>query len=355
MGLRGWIRRQLRGLGPLPSFGHVDLVEPRGEAVPVPKRVGLDHLQFAQPWSIARLARLFHEAAHQPSESTFQAARVARHRLSAFWISAPVDHLQQLYEGELGALQQLLLEGPLVRQGLALDEQLWASKLQALLSDQQQQSRELNILLALLPYTHPGQLSLQNPLETLPEWLLSDYVNYCDSEIASQLHQPAGLLKPSYEEMDPLTSTRGEEAMAWFRDDEVVHHMVSLIEAYQNDPSSQELLEELAGLRVVLAQLWLDVDSTQFQTLLHTPVGEITKALIQAGLGRSLLDEQDQRTQKQLAERARDLSQPDAPAVILAMMMFYPVERIGFNSTDQLPNWFVDVLKESFGLILERN
>ena len=339
----------------MPTSAQVDLVNPRAETVPVPRRVGLDRLQLSQSWSIARLTRLFEEAAHQPSESTLQAARVARHRLSAFWISAPVDHLEQLYEGELGALQQLLLEGPLVRQGLSLDEQAWAEKLHALLGDQEQQSRQINILLALLPYTQPGQLSLQNPVENLPEWLLSDYVSYCDPELASRLHQPAGLLKPSSVEMAPLTSRRGEEAMAWFRDDEVLQQMLSLIESYQHDSDSQELVAELAGLRVVLAQLWLDVESSQLETLFHTSVGDITQALIKAGFGRSLLDEQDQRTQKQLAERARDLSQPDAPAVILAMMMFYPVERIGFKSTDLLPNWFVDVLKESFGLTSERN
>ena len=355
MGLRGWIQQQLSGFSPLPKSAQVDLVEPRGETVPVPQRVGLDHFHLSPPWSIARLARLFHEAAHQPSESTFQAARVARHCLSVFWISAPVDHLQQLYEGELGSLQRLLLEGPLVKQGLAVDEQSWARKLKLLLSDRGEQSRQLNVILALLPYTQPGQFSLQNPLETLPEWLLTDYINFCDPELAITLNEPVGLLTPSTEEISPLTSRRGEEAMAWFRDEEVLQQMLSLIQAYQKDSSSPEIVEELAGLRVVLAQLWLDVDSSQMQTLFHTPVGDITKALIQARFGRSLLDEQDQRTQKQLAQRARDLTQPDAPAVILAMMLFYPVERIGFKSTDQLPNWFVDVLKESFSSTLERN
>ena len=331
----------------MPASSQVDLVKPRAETVPVPRRIGLDdRLQLAQPWSIARLTRLFEEAAHQPSESTLQAARVARHRLSAFWISAPVDHLQPMYEGELGALQQLLLEGPLVRQGLALDEQSWAEKLHALLSDQHQQSRQLNILLALLPYTQPGQLSLQNPIEVLPEWLLSDYVNYCDPELAYKLHQPAGLLKPSSEGMAPLTSRRGEEAMAWFRDDEILQQMLSFIEAYQQDSGSQELVAELAGLRVVLAQLWLDIESTQLQTLMHTPVGDITKALIKAGFGQSLLDEQDQLARNQLVERSRDFSHPDVPGVILAMLMFYPPDLVGFKSTTGLPEWFVDVLRE---------
>ena len=113
VGLRGWVRRKLSGSSPLLTSARVDLVEPRDLPVPVPKRVGLDRWQLVQPWSIARLTSLFREATHQPSESTLLAARVARHRLSSFWIEAPVDHLQHLYEGNLGALQQLLLESPL--------------------------------------------------------------------------------------------------------------------------------------------------------------------------------------------------------------------------------------------------
>ena len=346
VGLRIWIQQQLSGLSPLPRSAQVDLVEPLGGTVPVPHRVGLDYFQPAKPWSIARLARLFHDAAHQPSESTFQAARVARHCLSAFWMSAPVDHLQQLYEGELGSLQQLLLEGPLVKQGLALDEQSWASKLQSLLNDRPQHSRQLNILLALLPYTQPGQLSLPKPLETLPDWLLPDYINYAEPQLAAKRDQPAGLLNPSPETFDPLTTRRGEDAMAWFRDDDVLQQITSLIEAYQQDSSSQDVVEELAGVRVVLAQLWLDVEPNQLQTLLHTPAGKITQAMIKAGFGRSLVDQQDQLARDQLVARARDFSQPDVPAVILAMLMFYPPERVSFKSTDGLPKWFVDVLSE---------
>ena len=65
-----------------------------------------------------------------------------------------------------------------------------------------------------------------------------------------------------------------------------------------------------------------------------------------AGFGRRIVDQQDQLARDQLVARARDFSQPDAPGVILAMLMFYPPERISFKSTVGLPEWFVDVLGE---------
>lgn len=322
----------------------MDLVETVNVSVPVPKHIGLDSLWLPQPWSVARLSALFREAAHQPSTSTFGAARIARHRLSCFWASAPVDQLESFYGSDLGELQALLLEGPLVRQGLAKDEQQWADRLRGLMAAPEQQSRQLNLLLALIPYTQPGELSLVNPLETLPAWLLQDYIGYCQPELEAELNQPAGLLEPGRDAIEPLTERRGDEAMAWFRDQATLKHMQDLIARYSEQPDLDDLVAELAGLRVVLAQLWLDVEPSQLQTLWHTPVGEITSALIQVGLGHRLLDAQDQRARQQLVERARDLSQPHAPAVILAMMMFYPPEQIGFKTTDQLPKWFIEVL-----------
>ena len=328
------------------GFPRVDLVDPGDVQLPVPKRIGLASIELPQPWSVARLSALFQEAAHQPSASTLQAARIARHRLSCFWVSAPVDQLEILYGSDLGALQVLLLDGPLVRQGLAQDEQQWADRLRGLMAAPQQKSRQLNLLLALIPYTQPGELSLTQPLETLPAWLLPDYISYCQPELQAELNQPVGLLEPGRDALEPLTERRGEDAMAWFRDQSTLQHMQDLIARYSQQPDSDDLLAELAGLRVVLAQLWLDVEPDQLSALWQTPAGDITKALIQVGLGHRLLDAQDQQARLQLVERARDLSQPDAPAVILATMMFYPPEQIGFKSTDQLPEWFAHVLAD---------
>jgi len=349
VGLRGWVRQQLSGIGVSGINERIDLVEPLDTPISVPRRVGLELQPLVQPWSIARLTSLLSEAANQPSESTLKAARVARHRLSSFWISAPVDHLRQLYEGDLGSLQQLFLESSLFSQDLAQDEQSWVNHLFKLLDDPCEHSRVNNLQLALIPYIKPGQLSIQNPLETIPDWLLPDYIKYCDPDLASELNQPAGLLTPSRESFPPLTTRRGDQAMAWFRDEEVIQQMLSLIESYQQGSESQELLGELAGLRIVLAQLWLDVDPSQLETLIHTSTGDITKSIIKSGFGRILSDEQDQLVRNQLVDRARDFNQPNAPGIILAMLMFYPRELVGFKSTDGLPDWFVSLLVEILG------
>ena len=333
-------------VGPDSTQAQIDLLNNSEIAVPVPKRIGLERLPWVQPWSVSRLKSLFLDAAKHPSSASLLAARIARHRLSSFWISAPVDYLEELYEGELGHLQKLLLSGPLAKQELAGDEQSWARKLRLQLEDNHQLSHKPNLLLALIPYCQPGDLFRENYSENVPDWLQKVCTEYFQPGLISDSESFAGLLEPSRELMAPLSETRGDKAMAWFQDDEMVQDMFSLVDAFLQDSSSEEIIAELAGLRAVLAQLWLDVDSSQLQTLFHTHAGDVTIAIIKAGFGKTLLDQQDQQAREHLAKKAHDFNQPNAPAVIMAMLMFYPLERVSFKSTNGLPEWFVTVLND---------
>ena len=91
----------------------IDLVTPARITIKPPARAGLDASVIPAPWSVARLQALFEALAHQPSTTSDQAARLARHQLSKFWLAAPVDQLRPFYEGEIGDLQRLQLAGPL--------------------------------------------------------------------------------------------------------------------------------------------------------------------------------------------------------------------------------------------------
>ena len=344
MGLRSWIQRQLSG-----HQSRVDLVKPTGVVLTPPNRVGLDMAAVPAPWSVARLQALFEAMEQQPSPASDQAARLARHQLSKFWLAAPVDQLQHCYEGAIGDLQRLQLTGPLVQQELAKDEIRWRDQLLQRLEDPARAAERINLLLALMPYTKPRKLAVAEPLSTLPDWLLNDYCVYCEPNLAA----PVGLLKSAQDNeaegsgsIEPMTDRRGEEAMVWFRDAEVVSRMHELIQAFGADPGSQSVLQELAGLRRVLAQLWLDVEPVQLATLHSTAVGAVTLAMINSGFGAVLMDEADARCRAQLGSQAMDFSQLGAPGALLATLLFYAPGSVRFESTDGLPGWFVVLLSE---------
>ena len=344
MGLRSWFRRQLSG-----EQNRIDLVTPARVTLEPPARAGLEASVIPVPWSVARLQALFEALAHQPSKTSDQAARLARHQLSKFWLAAPVDQLRLLYEGEIGDLQRLQLTGPLVQQDLAADEIRWRNQLLQRLEDPARAAERINLLLALMPYTQPRKLSVADPLSTLPDWLLNDYCVYCEPDLAA----PVGLLEPAHSrfsdsnnELEPLTDRRGEEAMAWFRDEAVVARMQELIQAYSADPTAADVVQELSGLRRVLAQLWLDVEPVQQQTLDQTAVGAVTRAMILSGFGSELTDDLDAAAREQLSSAGANFLSPAAPAALLATLLFYPLGAVTFEGTEGLPPWFVELLQE---------
>ena len=323
-----------------------------------PDRAGIDCSGAVRPWSVSRLEAILRESVVHPSHLTFQAARQARHCLSSFWLAAPTDHLDEMYSGTIGDLQRLLLNGPLVRQDLAADEQQWRDQLRAQLADPDHKPRQHNLLLALIPFTQPGQMSLDNPLESLPDWMLQDYAAYCQPELQNILEQPLALLEPAEESSpassegseealpgQPFASIRGEEAMAWFRDQEVLIRMTTLINAYGMDPENAETLQELSGLRSVVAQLWLDVEEGQMQTLFETSVGLVTRSLITCGFGQELIDEDDLRARRELVARAEELDNPEGQAALLAAHLFLPAGAIRVENPGVLPVWLAQELE----------
>ena len=355
MGLRSWLKVRL-GLAATPgtpSGTSINLVS--GDADPLqfaaPASAGIDLTLVQKPWSVSRLESIFRSAQRLPSPASLQAARQARHCLSSFWLVAPVDQLEQLYTGEIGALQRQQLEGPLVQQPLAADEAQWRDALAERLQDPAQASQQLNLLLAVMPYFPPYRLKLDQALDSLPRWLLKDYVVYCEPELKAQLEGPAGLLQASAPQaapatdLLPLTERRGEEAMEWFRNEEAINRMQALVNLYAMDPQDAETKAELGILRRVAAQLWLDVDASQIETLYQTPVGLLSRSLITCGFAGEVLGEQDQQVRQHLAARVGNLSSADALNALMAALLFYAPGQVQVADSSTVPAWLLDELR----------
>ena len=225
-----------------------------------------------------------------------------------------------------------------------------------------QASQKLNLLLAVMPYFPPRSFGVEDPLTTLPRWLLRDYVAYCQPELRHQLDGPAGLLNaapasatppaPAIRSaaaptLPPLTDRRGEAALNWLQDEAVITRLKALVNLYGLDPGDAGTLEELAGLRRVLAQLWLDVDGSQVAMLYQTAVGLMTRSLHTAGFGRELLDDDDRQVRRVLAPQVEDLRQPEAVKKLLALLPFCPAGSITLTAAEGVPEW---LLKELSGL-----
>ena len=370
---RRLLNRLYRGSGP--TAAGVNLVQEDSPALlSPPKNIGIDEAPRSTAWTVSRLDRIIRRANANPGDTQcLLEARHARHCLSKFWLQAPIDQLEQLYGGPIGQAYRLLLRGPLSIQPLAGDEKSWKQGLTQQLEANFDTPERLNLLLAVMTYCAPGKMQLSDPAESLPRWLLGDYVACFAPELAADLGLPIGLLdqpgpplsgasnpispptaqapsvdpvaKPEAAALPRLIEASGAEAFNQFQDEGFVNRMVGLINLYVIERSDSDVQLELRRLRRLIGQIWLDVTPASLQAIDQTSLGMIYRALLASNFGAEPLLPDDRLVCEQLTAAAIDMEHPAMAQALLAVMPFLPQGKMRLGpGQNRLPLW----LRESF-------
>ena len=293
--------------------------------------LGVATAPLAGSWSASELLVVLGQPADRPDQESNRLARQARHRLSLFWLASPGDLLEQLYASDLGEAQRLCIRNPQLEGPLLVDEQLWRQQLQALLQASVGQATFLSYWLALMPYLKVGELRLDQPETVLPSWLLDDYRLLCEQN-------------PSVVDPLPLTRKRGDAAIRWLHEDAVLARAVVLLNGFQLDPAAPAQAKELADLRSVVAQVWLDIAPEQLQGLFESPRGLLTRSLVTGGFNAVTINERQRAQAKALQEQLQKSSLEQVPQHLLAALLYEPALSLSCSEAD-LPGWFQEELR----------
>ena len=293
--------------------------------------LGVATAPLAGSWSASELLVVLGQPADRPDQESNRLARQARHRLSLFWLASPGDLLEQLYASDLGEAQRLCIRNPQLEGPLLVDEQLWRQQLQALLQASVGQATFLSYWLALMPYLKVGELRLDQPETVLPSWLLDDYRLLCEQN-------------PSVVDPLPLTRKRGDAAIRWLHEDAVLARAVVLLNGFQLDPAAPAQAKELADLRSVVAQVWLDIAPEQLQGLFESPLGLLTRSLVTCGFNAVTISERQRAQAKALQQQLQESSLEQVPQHLLAALLYEPALSLSCSEAD-LPGWFQEELR----------
>ena len=294
--------------------------------------LGVATAPLAGSWSASELVVVLGKAAERSDQQSDRWARLARHRLSLFWLASPADLLQQLYATDLGEAQRLCVKNPLLNAPLLDDEQLWRQQLQALLQASVGQATFLSYWLALMPYLKVGELRLDRSEEVLPSWLLDDYRLLCEPN--QRVADP----------LLPLTQKRGDAAIRWLNEEAVLARAVVLLNGFQLDPEAPAQARELSELRSVVTQVWLDIDPGQLQSLFESPLGLLTRSLVSSGFNAVTINERQRDQAKALQQQLQKSSLEQVPQHLLAALLYEPALSLSC-SEDDLPDWFQEELR----------
>ena len=293
--------------------------------------LGVATAPLAGSWSASELLVVLGQPADRSDQESNRLARQARHRLSLFWLASPGDLLEQLYASDLGEVQRLCIRHPQLEGPLLADEQLWRQQLQALLQASVGQATFVSYWLALMPYLKVGELRLDQPETVLPRWLLDDYRLLCEPN-------------PCVVDPLPLTRKRGDDAIRWLQEETVLARAVVLLNGFQLDPQAPAQAKELADLRSVVAQVWLDIAPEQLQGLFESPLGLLTRSLVTCGFNAVTINERQRAQAKALQEQLQKSSLEQVPQHLLAALLYEPALSLSCSEAD-LPGWFQEELR----------
>lgn len=312
-------------------------------------------------WSVRRLQTIFTQLDQSPNQQAVQDAQAARTCFTRFWLSAPLDCLEILYSGPIGEAYRLMLRGVLPALPLRPIDERWKAGLSQRLLKAFEHHETPNLLLAVMPYYDRNAMKVADPLRQIPKWLLGDYAERCDPQLLQKLRlrQQGGngstgsspaMLAPAPAQTDtrplPLFSEkRGEACLPLIQDNEFLGRMSGLINLYAIDPSDAELKRELAVLRRQVAQIWLDVDPGQLETLYRAPFGQLSQNLIGSGFSREAIPPEEDAARRRLGEIVATMRHPRALNALMAALLYYPASKVNLSSADEvLPEWLLQEL-----------
>lgn len=316
--------------------------------------IGLDLSQHQLPWSLARFHSIIRALSYNSSEQAVVLARHARHRLSSFWLSAPADALQGLYEGPIGHHQRILLQSNLSDYPLADDEKAWKTQLIQNLNATHERPQVLNTLLALMSYGPFKQSEVDLEDLVIPDWLLSDLIQVCPFVAARQRQRPIAQLSSGQAEVQlkpdqlPVLATlREHDALTWLKTPEVFQRLTALLNLYVIDPGDPVTLNELAEARRILCQLFLDVDPSDLFTLYQGEAGHLLKAMASSGFSTVVVGDLDREAKAVISTLVEDLSVPLAMNGLVSALLYFPANKIELEGGDRLiPEWLCHEMAE---------
>ncbi|MFY8149376.1 MAG: hypothetical protein ACOVNL_09190 [Prochlorococcaceae cyanobacterium] len=329
-------------------------------ADPAAPRIEIGSRPHVQPWSAGRLSAIFLDYAHQPSSTRLAEARLARQCLSQFWLSAPIDELELLYQSSIGNSYRQMISGDLPKQPLLREEEEWKNYLCQRLFSGFQRPETPNILLAVMPYIRPGKMKVNQAEQVLPRWLLEDYASLFEPELLPRLRRPnpirpalapVGYSQPlqsnqiAVPELPRLSQFTGNQALAFTRNEEFLNRLNGLINLHVIDPSDLEVKEELAGFRRQIGQIWLDTPTEQVEALFRSSFGELYRKLLQSGFCNSPLSTEDQQIRLHIGRYVRNMNRPKAVQAVLAVLPYYKPGKIEFAGGEKfMPSWLLGAL-----------
>ena len=281
-----------------------------------------------------------------------------RDSLAQFWLHAPVDQLESLWNAGFGQLTVNLVQGLKAGASFHPEQVALRDSINALLQQHGlQHPCTGQWLLAVFLYSPPGLMQIQQAEQQLPAWLVHIYR-------ALYEQQSTGSATPAPQVQAPVNATPAPQAPDFGAfpgslQDLIgnrihLNRILGLSNLYYIDPEDREIFEELRQVRAQLADLIVAAPEADLQAAWASDLGDRYWAMVRSGIQNEPLDPSDeQRKQRAIhalaPQQGGGFGTPGSTnAVLVAMLYFKPGSMQVAQPEQNLPGWLLENYQQIF-------
>lgn len=286
-----------------------------------------------------------------------------RDELAQFWLAAPDDFLEVLWNSPVGdATRQLVVQLKpttyLPPAQVELRNRI-AQELQGGL----QQPGAIKRMIANFLFSPPGQLRITNPQANLPAWLMPGYAALYEHPGATpQPTAPRPQMQPaaaaSHSQPAPDFGAFPGSLQEFAANRIQLNRLLGLSNLYYIDPEDAEILQELRQLRLQLGQLILMCPEQQLEGLFSADLADRYWALVRSGIQKEPLQPAEDNLKNQVTAKLQPsqgggFGTPGAIAAFLVAMTYYQPGGMQVEGAEhKLPAWLLTGYREVFAQAL---
>ena len=258
------------------------------------------------------------------------AAGQHREEVARFWIHAPEDALEMLWDSVFGEATRLLITQLTPTTAFSSGQLQLRDELFGLMRRGFNQPGAVKTMIAAFLLSPPGTLAISNPETKMPPWLVPTYRQVY--EVAPPAAAPVLTQSPP--------STLQEFAANRIQ----LNRLLGLSNLYYIDPEDEEIRQDLQSLRLLLCQLILACPPQELDSLFQPDLADRYWALVRSGI-QTVPTLPDEKTIKDVA-----FSQPkDLRSLLVALCYQQPSPAILDQVPVDMPGWLLSGCMELMG------
>ena len=286
-----------------------------------------------------------------------QSSSEQRDGLIRFWLAAPLDQLEALWNSHYGQLTQQLVRELSPEHVFSTEEVALRNAIgQQLHQGGLTQPLAVQLMLANFLLSPPGLLTINNVEQFFPTWLAVTYKNLYTTEKATPASaqvQPVGQL-PEPPDFGPFPATLQELSANRIH----LNRLLGLSNLYYIDPEDHDIRDELVDLRRDLVTAIERCPEQELEHLWASELGERYWALVRSGIQREALSTEDE-AQKQKAvtslnpQAGGGFGTPGALNAFLIVMAYLAPGTMKVDDAERkIPAWLLSSYQEIFAKAL---